>query len=78
MHAKDFHASIKDLHICANNPELEDFVIQNHCVAISAHIRKKTSTSLLTICVRAQIIQRWKTFLSKITRTYEKKLPSLY
>ena len=31
MHAKDFHASIKDLHICANNPALEEFVIQNHC-----------------------------------------------
>ena len=32
MHAKEFHASIKDLHICANNPALEDFVIQNHCL----------------------------------------------
>ena len=31
MYAKDFQVSIKDLHICANNPALEDFVIQNHC-----------------------------------------------
>ena len=30
MFAKIFHVSIKDLSICANNPELEDFVIQNH------------------------------------------------
>ena len=30
MYAKFFHASIKDLRICANNPALEDFVIQNH------------------------------------------------
>ena len=27
---KIFHASIKDLRICSNNPALEDFVIQNH------------------------------------------------
>ena len=30
MYAKNFHASIKDLGICANNPALEDKVIQNH------------------------------------------------
>ena len=30
MYAKIFHASIKDLRICANNPAMEDFVIQNH------------------------------------------------
>ena len=67
MHAKDFHASIKDLHICANNPALEDFVIQNHC---KQFLRTYAKTR---ICVCAQIIQRWKTFLSKISRTYEKK-----
>ena len=27
MHAKNFHASIKDMCVCANNPALEDFVI---------------------------------------------------
>ena len=30
MYAKNFHLSIKDSSICANNPALEDFVIQNH------------------------------------------------
>ena len=73
MYAKDFHVSIKDLHICANNPALEDFVIQNHCKKFLRTYAKKTSTSLLRICVYAKIIQRWKTFLFKITLTYEKK-----
>ena len=27
---KNFHVSIKGLHICANDPALEDFVIQNN------------------------------------------------
>ena len=27
---KNFHVSIKGLRICANNPALEDFVIQNN------------------------------------------------
>ena len=35
-------------------------------LGVSAHVRK-TSMSLLRICVYAQIIQRWKTLLSKIT-----------
>ena len=34
---KNFHVSIKDLRMCANNPALEDFLIQNH-----SHVRKKT------------------------------------
>ena len=30
MYAENFHVSIKDVRICANNPALEDFVIQKH------------------------------------------------
>ena len=62
MYAKDFHVSIKNLRICANNPALEDFVIiRNFCACTH-----KSSTSLLRICVYAQIIQCWKTLISKI------------
>ena len=56
----------KDLPICANNSALEDFysknTIRNFCACM-----QKTSTSLLRICVYAQIIQRWKSLLSNIT-----------
>ena len=61
---KNFHISIKDLRICANNSVLEDFVNR-----ISAHVHKNTSTSLLFAYMRkknnndyyykAQIIQQW-------------------
>ena len=52
MYAKNFHVSIKDLRICANNPALEDYSCYlNSLLGISAHICKKTSTSLLRICV---------------------------
>ena len=46
----------KGLRKCANNPALEDYVIQNHYLCMYT----KTSTSLLKICVYVQIIQRWK------------------
>ena len=42
---KNFHVSIKDLRMCADNPALEDFLIQNH-----SHVRKKTAKSLLRPC----------------------------
>ena len=67
MYTKNFHASIKDLRICTNNPALEDSYYPKSLLGISAHVRKKTCMSLLGICLYAQIIQRWKTLLSKIT-----------
>ena len=65
MYAKIFHVSIKDLRICANNQcwktLLSKTIIRNFCACT-----QKSSTSLLRICVYAQIIQRWKTLLSEI------------
>ena len=45
MYTKSFHASTKDLRICANNPALEDFVIQI-TLRISAHVRKNVHVSI--------------------------------
>ena len=30
MHIRKKYVSTKDLRVCANNPKLEDFIIQNH------------------------------------------------
>ena len=40
MNAKNFHVSIKDLHICAINPVLEDCYPKSK-LGISAHVHKK-------------------------------------
>ena len=54
MYAKIFHVSIKDLRICANNPVLEDFVIQNHYLEFLRMYAKifHVSTKDLRICAK--------------------------
>ena len=67
MYAKNFHASIKDFGICPNNPALEDSVIQNHFLGISAHVCKKSfhvSIKDLRICPNNLALED---LLSKIT-----------
>ena len=66
MYSKIFHISIKELRICAKKSSVRRLCYPKSLLGISAHVRKKTSTSLLRICVYAQIIQCWKTLLSEI------------
>ena len=66
MYAKNFHVSIKDLCICANNPALEDFIIQDHYWEFLRTYTKNFHVSIKGLRIYALIIQRWKTLSSKI------------
>ena len=67
MYEKNFHVTVKDLRICANNPEWEDFVIQNHYQEFLRMYAKNVHVLIKDLRIYAQIIQRLKTLLSKIT-----------
>ena len=62
MYAKNFHVSIKDLRICANNPVLEDFVIQNHNEDFLRMYAKifHVSTKDLRICAKKPTYDNYK------------------
>ena len=59
MYAKNFHVSIKDLCICANNPVLKDFVIQNHNQEFLRMYAKNFHVSIkdLRICANNPVLE---------------------